>query len=436
MSVSQVASIILTLLSFGFFGFTIYRLIKIFRLTKKEFRFDKIGERALTTLLVAFGQSKMMKRPLAGILHALVWWGFLVITIGSLEMIIDGITGSARFLSFLGPFYSFVTASSDIFALLIIISCVIFLCRRYFTKPKRFIAPEMKPSSRADATFILSLILILMVTLMGMNTAYVSSDMNNYAGAFPVSYYLTPFLSTAEPEQVIIIEKINWWIHITVIYFFLNFLPYSKHFHVIASVPNVFFTRLEPYARLNNMESVTREVKLMLNPSEQGGGVPAPMRFGVKDIEDVTWKTLLDSFTCTECGRCTAVCPANNTGKLLSPRKLFIDLRRRAKDKAPGIIKSGNDFSDGKSLIGSDYITEEELWACTTCMACIEECPVNIDHVPFIVDMRRNLVMEESKVPSALAVMFSNIENNGAPWAFAREDRFNWANEIYLRNTN
>lgn len=435
MSVSQICFTILTLISFGFFSFTIYRLLKIFRITRKEFRFDRIGERAVTTFMVAFGQTKMMKRPLAGILHALVWWGFLVITIGSLEMIIDGITGSARSLSFLGSFYSFITASSDIFALLIIISCAIFLFRRYIIKPRRFKGIEMKPSSRADATFILSLILILMVTLLGMNTAYIASDRNDYTGAFPVSYYLTPLLSSAGPEQVIILEEINWWIHITIIYFFLNFLPYSKHFHVIASVPNVFFTRLEPYAKLGNMESVTREVKLMLNPAEQSSDVPPPTRFGVKDVEDVTWKTLLDSYTCTECGRCTAVCPANNTGKLLSPRKLFIDLRRRAKDKAPGTIKSGSEFSDGKAVIGPDYITPEELWACTTCMACIEECPVNIDHVPFIVDMRRNLVMEESKVPSGLAVMFSNIENNGAPWAFARSDRFNWAQDIYLRNT-
>jgi len=350
------------------------------------------------------------------------------------EMMMDGITGNKKSLSFLGPFYSFVTASSDIFALLIIISCIIFLCRRYFTKPKRFIAPEMKPSSRTDATFILSLILILMVTLIGMNTAYVTSDSNDYSGSFPVSFYFTPALSSLGPEQITTLEKTNWWIHITIIYFFLNFLPYSKHFHVIASVPNVFFTRLEPYAKLNTMESVTHEVKLMLNPSEQSADTPPPQRFGVKDIEDVTWKTMLDAYTCTECGRCTAVCPANITGKLLSPRKLFIDLRRRAKDKAPGIIKSGSNFSDGKSLIGSDYITEEELWACTTCMACIEECPVDIDHVPFIVDMRRNLVMEESKVPSGLAVMFSNIENNGAPWAFSREDRFNWASEIYYGN--
>jgi heterodisulfide reductase subunit C/nitrate reductase gamma subunit len=377
----------------------------------------------------------MMKRPLAGLLHALVWWGFLVITIGSLEMIIDGLTDSSRIFSPLSDFYFFVTASGDIFAALIVLSCIIFLSRRYIIKPKRFIAPEMKPSSRADATFILSLILILMLTLLGMNTAYIASSDSHYSGSFPVSYFLTPLFSSLEHEQVSFIEKANWWTHIVIIYFFLNFLPYSKHFHVFASVPNVFFTRLEPYAKLGNMESVKREVQMILNPALPAEAGPPPARFGVKDAEDVTWKTLLDSYTCTECGRCTAVCPANTTGKLLSPRKLFIDLRRRMKDKSTGLINTGKDFTDSKSLIGTDYITEQELWACTTCMACIEECPVDIDHVPFIVDMRRNLVMEESKVPAQLGAMFSNIENNGAPWAFARDDRMNWASDIEIKTS-
>lgn len=433
MQFSQIIFIVLTLGAFGFFAYTIQRLLKLFHLTQPENRWNNLGRRAVITLLVAFGQTKMMKRPLAGLLHAFVWWGFIVITIGSLEMMIDGITGTERIFSSCGAFYSFVIASGDIFAALIILSCIIFLGRRYITKPKRFIAVEMKPSSRADATFILSLILILMVTLLGLNTAFIADSENHYAGSYPVSYFLTPFFSSLGHEQIAAIEKSCWWIHICIIYFFLNFLPYSKHFHVLASVPNVFFTRLEPYAKLKNMESVTREVKLILDPSLQTDASPPPSRFGVKDAEDVTWKTLLDSYTCTECGRCTAVCPANTTGKLLSPRKLFIDLRRRMKDKSDGLIKTGKEFSDSKTLISTDYISQEELWACTTCMACIEECPVDIDHVPFIVDLRRNLVMEESKVPAQLGTMFSNIENNGAPWAFAAVDRFNWANDIEIK---
>ena len=428
--ISRILFTLITFISFGFFGFTIYRISKFFGLTKKENRFDKIGERLKTTLFVAFGQTKMMKRPLAGILHALVYWGFLVITIGSLEMMIDGMFGTERVLSFLGVFYSIVTASSDIFAGLIIFSCVVFLGRRYITKPKRFIAPEMKPSSRADATFILGMILVLMVTLILMNAAYYSSH-ENRVGYFPIAQWISPLFNETDVNTLFSIEKFNWWAHITIIYFFLNFLPYSKHFHVISSVPNVFFARHEPFAKLSNMESVTREVKLMLDPSSPAPATASePERFGAKDAEDVSWKTLLDSYTCTECGRCTAVCPANTTGKLLSPRKLFIDLRRRMKDKGPGILEEGKLFTDGKAMIGSDYITEEELWACTTCMACMEECPVDIDHVPFIIDMRRNLAMEESKVPAGLAMMFTNIENNGAPWQFSPSDRLNWAKEI------
>jgi len=431
MTTSQLIFIPLTLFAFGFFGYTVFRIAKIFMLTKSENRFDKIGKRITTTLLVAFGQSKMMKRPLAGLLHAFVYWGFLVITIGSLEMMIDGVAGTERALSFLGIFYDFVIASGEIFAALIIISCIIFLGRRYITKPKRFTAVEMKPSSRADATFILGMILVLMISLLGMNIGYLGSHSDNAVGAFPVSKFFVNYFVTQDNILCHSIEKTNWWIHITIIYFFLNFLPFSKHFHVISSVPNVFFTRLEPFSKLKNMESVTREVRLMLDPNAVVSPAPATIeRFGVKDVEDVSWKTLLDSYTCTECGRCTAVCPANTTGKLLSPRKLFIDLRRRMKDKSAGLIASGKEYTDGKSLIGEGYITEEELWACTTCMACIEECPVDIDHVPFILDMRRNLVMEESKIPSGLAAMLSNIENNGAPWQFSPSDRLNWANDI------
>lgn len=425
---------VITLAAFGFFGFTVFRISKYFLLTKKENRFDQLYRRAVTTLLVAFGQTKMMKRPLAGLLHALVYWGFLVITFGSLEMMIDGVAGTDRILSGLGFLYDFMMASSDVFAGLIIVSCIVFLGRRYISKPKRFIAPEMKPSSNADATFILGMILVLMVTLIFMNAAEKVLHPTG-PGAFPVSQWLVPAFSSLDEQTLQTIKSINWWAHILLVYFFLNFLPYSKHFHVISSVPNVFFSRLEPYAKLGNMESVTREVKLMLDPTLQAPEPAAvPERFGVKDVEDVSWKTLLDSYTCTECGRCTAVCPANQTGKKLSPRKLFIDLRRRMKDKGPGMVSGGKDFVDGKSLIQADYISEEELWACTTCMACIEECPVDIDHVPFIIDMRRNLSMEESRVPAGLAMMFTNIENNGAPWAFSPSDRMNWTQGISMKS--
>lgn len=437
MTTSQVIFILFLLSTLGFFGYTCWKIFKLFQLTKPEDRFDKWGERLQTFLLVAFGQSKMMKRPVAGILHALVYWGFLVITVGSAEMVIDGITGTDRVLKFLGSLYSFVTASGELFAFIIVVSSIIFLIRRYITKPKRFEAPEMKPSSRMDATFILGMILVLMFSLVAMNTGYIMTHQGEVAGSFPVSdvlinaFGLTP--TDANHASFYLLEKVNWWIHICLVFIFLNILPYSKHFHVLSSMPNVFFSRLEPYSKLKNMESVKQEVELMMNPSATPPPPSdQPIRFGVKDAEDVSWKTLMDSYTCTECGRCTAVCPANTTGKLLSPRKLFIDLRRRMKDKGTGLISQGAEFSDGKSLVGPDYITEEELWACTTCMACIEECPVDIDHVPFIIDMRRNLVMEESKVPSSLATMFTNIENNGAPWQFSPVDRLLWADDVEI----
>jgi heterodisulfide reductase subunit C len=436
----QIIFTVILIASFGFFGYTISKLVKLFKLTKPENRFDKVGERIATTLLVAFGQSKMMKKPIAGMLHAIVWWGFIVITIGTIEIMIDGVTGTTRVLSFLGPVYNFITACGEIFALLIIISCIIFLFRRYIIKPKRFIAPEMKPASRMDATFILAMILFLMFSLIGMNLGYLVETSRNQpdsmVGSYPVAYTLITLFPSLPEMNMYLFEKVNWWIHILLVLVFLNILPYSKHFHVIMSVPNVFFTRLEPKAKLNNLKSVTKEVQLMMNPETAYAAAPAdtaePPRFGVKDVEDVTWKTLFDAYTCTECGRCTDVCPANTTGKKLSPRKLFIDLRRRMKDKGKGLLEDKN-YNDGKTLISEEYISPEELWACTTCMACIEACPVNIDHVPFVVDMRRNLVMEESRMPNGLAMMMSNIENNGAPWQFSPADRFNWALDVQMK---
>lgn len=438
--ISQIVFTLVLLVSFGVFGYTISRLIKLFKLTRPASRTDKIGERILTTLLVAFGQSKMMKKPVAGILHAVVWWGFLVITIGTIEMMIDGVAGTTRILSFLGPVYNMITASGEVFAILIIFSCIIFLSRRYITKPKRFIAPEMKPSSRMDATFILAMILLLMFSLIGMNVGYVvetgRQHPENLAGYYPVSQLILSIFPEMGDMHLHVFEAANWWIHILLVLLFLNILPYSKHFHVIMSVPNVFLSRLEPKAKLNNLDSVTREVKLMLNPDTTYSAAPAdaplPSRFGVKDVEDVTWKMLFDAYTCTECGRCTDVCPANSTGKKLSPRKLYIDLRRRMKDKGNGLLKDEH-YQDGNSLISDTYISAEELWACTTCMACMEACPVNIDHVPFIIEMRRNLVMEESKIPTGLAMMMSNIENNGAPWQFSPADRFNWAQQVEMK---
>ncbi len=425
----QIAFSIFLVLSLGLFTFTVFRLISFFKLTKKAFPIDRISERLGILALVAFGQSKILRRPMIGLMHALVYWGFLVITVGSLEMVIDGLAGTERVLSFMGPVYSFVTASGDLFAAFIIFACFAFLVRRHVMKVERFSGVEMTPKSSADATMALSMIIILMISLIGMNTGYLAVHGSEAVGYYPVAQYL---VSTISAENAHFVYETNWWTHIVTIFVFMNVLPYSKHFHIFMSMPNVFLTNLKPMTQLNNMESVTKEVKLMMDPNTAfaapAENAPPPERFGVKDIEDVNWKNYADSLTCTECGRCTSVCPANITGKLLSPRKIMVDVRKRMSVKGPGLAKDAN-YTDEKSLVG-DYISTEELWACTTCNACVQECPVNIDHVSLIVDMRRSLVMEESNAPTELVQMFTNIENNGSPWQFSPDDRMNWASGI------
>jgi len=429
----QIAFSIFLALSLGLFTFTVYRLISFFKLTKKAFPIDRISERLSILMLVAFGQSKILRKPVIGLMHALVYWGFLVITIGSAEMVIDGLAGTERILGFMGHMYHFVTASGDLFAAFIIFACAAFLVRRHVMKVKRLFGAEMTTKSSADATLALSMIMLLMISLLGMNAGYLAIHGGDAVGAYPVAAYLVGMIS---PENAHLVHEINWWTHIVTIFVFMNILPYSKHFHIFMSMPNVFLTNLKPMTELNNMESVTREVKLMMDPNTAFAApaedAPPPERFGVKDIEDVNWKNYIDSLTCTECGRCTSVCPANITGKLLSPRKIMIDVRKRMSVKGPGLTKDEN-YTDQKSLVG-DYISTEELWACTTCNACVQECPVNIDHVSLIVDMRRNLVMEESNAPPEIVQMFTNIENNGSPWQFSPDDRMNWASGIVAKS--
>jgi len=298
---------------------------------------------------------------------------------------------------------------------------------------KRFSGVEMNAHSKADATLALSIILLLMVSLIGYNAAYLKTFGTEAIGFYPISQLLVSFVPETSAHTIM---EVGWWAHIALVLGFMNMLPYSKHFHVFMSVPNVFLSRLGPMTKMNNMESVTKEVKLMMNPdtafaAPADGEVAPPERFGIKDIEDVGWNNYVDSLACTHCGRCTAVCPANITGKLLSPRKILVDTRHRMNDKGLQYA-ADNKYDDGKALVG-DYITKEELWACTTCHACVQECPINIDHVSLIMDMRRYLVMEESAAAPELNMMFTNIENNGAPWQFAMSDRMNWAENITLR---
>jgi len=431
----QIIFLVVLLITLLVFAYTVRRYTGYFKHTRRGFPVKQLGRRFGVMMEVAIGQTKIFRRPVIGLLHALVFWGFLVILIGSIEMVIDGLFGTERVLSVLGGFYNFIIASGDIFALIIAVAILVFLFRRLFLHVKRFSGIEMKHISHLDANVALTMILLLMVSLLGMNTFYIQSTIESgheVVGVFPVSQFLAGFIKAGEHTHMW--HDVCWWTHISLIFVFANYLPYSKHFHVFMSVPNVFLSRLEPLGKLDTMESITKEVKIMMDPDQAFASPPegaeteeeVPERFGILDVEDVSWKNYFDSLACTECGRCTSVCPANTTGKLLSPRKIVMDVRARMKEKGPGLIRNGNEFSDNRSLL-RDYISEEELWACTLCNACAQECPININHPSIIVGMRRYLVMEESAAPGELNAIFSNIENNGAPWQFAQDDRMLWA---------
>jgi len=434
----QVIFAITLLITIGVFSYTVKRLVGLFRLTRPAFPVKDFWKRTRIMLSVALGQTKIFRRPVIGTFHALVFWGFCVILIGSIEMVIDGLSGAERVLKILGPVYDFIMASGDIFALIVAISIIIFLSRRVFFHIKRFEGIEMKRISHIDANIALSFILFLMVSLLTMNVGYLGAQKisgGTVDGVYPVAGMLLSLFPRLDAAGFKHMYEISWWSHILLIFFFANYLPYSKHFHVFMSVPNVFLSRLDPLGKLPNMDSITREVRLMMNPETAYSAAPAdavPERFGVKDAEDASWKNYFDSLACTQCGRCTSVCPANLTGKKLSPRKIMMDLRARMNEKGPLMVKNGRDFNDQRSLL-RDFISEEELWACTTCNACAKECPININHPTLIVDMRRYLVMEEASAPGELKAVFNNIENNGAPWQYSAEDRLNWTKDLEIR---
>lgn len=428
----QIIFIPLLILSFGILVYSIRRIFLLGRLTK-SYPVRHIGKRIWKMIEVAFFQTKIFRMPLLGFLHAIVFWGFCVILLGSVEMMIDGVTGLEKSLSFLSIVYKMIIILGDIYAWLVLLAICVFLVRRIFLKVKRFTGIEMKHKSHQDANFALSLILILMITLIKMNIASYSMHPEESQGFYPISsLFGNFFIALKNPSLLKVGFEINWWTHIIVIFVFMNVLPYSKHFHVFMSIPNVFLSRLESLGKLPNMDNITKEVKMMMNP-ETAFTVSSESveigRFGVKDVEDVTWKNYMDALSCTECGRCTSSCPANITGKKLSPRKLMIDLRARMKEKGQMMLKKGKSFNDEKSLL-RNYISTEEIWACTTCNACAQECPVNINHPELIVFLRRYLVMEESAAPSGLNTMFANIENNGAIWQFSPEDRLLWTTEL------
>ncbi len=397
-------------------------------------------ERFNNMMMIAFGQSKMIKRPIAGFLHVIVYLGFIIINIEVLEIIIDGLFGTHRSFSIFGGFYDFLIASFEILAILVIISVILFWTRRNVQKIRRFLNPEMKGWPKNDANIILYIELVLMVLFLTMNAAdyhLQQAEVASYtqAGSFPVSQFIAPFFDGMESSSVILIERIAWWLHILGILFFLNYLYYSKHLHILLAFPNTYFGKVTPKGKFPNNKTVTSEVKLMMDPNADPFAAPAPSeenqvpeKFGASDVTDLNWVQLLNAYTCTECGRCTSECPANQTGKKLSPRKIMMDTRDRLEDIGKNIDKNGSYVDDGKQLL-DDYITREELWACTTCNACVEACPVSIDPLSIIMDMRQYLVMEQSAAPNELNISMTNIENNGAPWPYNQMDRLNWKNE-------
>jgi heterodisulfide reductase subunit C len=430
--VLQVIFLIVTVAAIALFSLNVRKIIRNINLGKDTDRSDRPAERLFTMLKVAFGQSKMVKRPLAAILHLFVYVGFVVINLEVLEIIIDGLFGTHRiFAAPLGGLYHVLIASFEVLAALVLLGVVAFYARRNIIKLKRFTGTEMTKWPRSDANIILIVEVFLMAAFLFMNAAdsklqQLGASHYILAGSFPVSSFLLPLLPDSE-SALIIMERFCWWFHIIGIFAFLNYLPYSKHFHIIMAFPNTYYSNLEPKGEFSNMASVTNEVKAMLDPSYIPEPVPEEGRFGAKDISDLTWKNLMDAYTCTECGRCTSVCPANMTGKLLSPRKIMMDTRDRMVEVGNNIDKHGKYHQDGKSLL-DNYISREEIWACTTCNACTDACPINIDPLAIIVELRRYSVMEEALAPSSLNNMFGNIENNGAPWKYSPADRANWTN--------
>lgn len=397
---------------------------------------DNPAARWKQMLWVAMGQSKMVKRPVAGFFHILIYAGFVLINIEVLEILIDGLLGTHRFFAhYLGSIYDVAIGFFEILALGVLVACVVFLGRRFVTKVPRLQMSELKGWPMKDATIILVVEIVLMGALLKMNAAeqvlVKRGEMVGH-GSFPVSQYLIGFFDGFSTGSVHMIERICWWFHFVGIVVFLNYVPYSKHWHIIMSFPNVYYTPLKPKGSFENLDYVTTEVKLMMDPAAAPpDGYEPPTGFGAKDVQDLSWKNLMDAYTCTECGRCSSVCPANQTGKLLSPRKVMMDTRDRLEEVGNGMDaakKAGTPvegrFEDGKDL--HSYISTEELWACTTCNACAEACPVNINPVDIIVQMRQYQVMEKSAAPSELNNMFTNLENNGAPWQFNQMDKANW----------
>ena len=436
---SQIFFIIIFAAAFGLFTRSVMDIRRNILLGKDADYSDNPAKRWRNVLLLALGQKKMFRNPLVAILHFFVYAGFIIINIEILEIILDGILGTHRlFAPYLGVVYTFLINAFEVLAVLVIIACIVFLIRRNIIKLKRFASRDLNGWPRSDANYILFTEIILMLLFLTMNTAdglLQSRGYGHYAehitGNFIVSGMLMPVYDSLSDSSLVALERSCWWLHIVGILAFMNYLPYSKHLHIILAFPNAYYARLKPKGEMNNMAAVQNEVLYAMQPElapTPDPDAPTP-KFGAKDVFDLSWKNLLDAYTCTECGRCSAACPANITGKALSPRKIMMDTRDRLTEVGKN-IKTNNQFEDdGKSLLHS-YITVEELRACTTCNACVEECPVSISPLEIILELRRSLIMEESNAPQEWNAMFSNIENNFAPWKFSPDDRDKWTSEM------
>jgi ferredoxin len=453
-SIQNILFLVLVAVGFGLFAWQARRIRANILVGRDRDLSDQPGQRAWKTLLVAFGQRKMFTRPTPALLHLVVYVGFLTINFEVLEMLLDGALGTHRLLGFAGPFYAALVGTNEILGVLVVLAVAALWWRRNVGGVRRFTGVEMRAWPRLDANLILYAEGVLMAALFLMNSADLKLHQvagQTLTGAYPISSLLVGVLPD-NPAVLAGLERLGWWVHIIGILVYLNYLPSSKHFHIILAFPNVWYSRLVPPGQFSNVESITHEVKAMLDPSyvmpppsmAPDGSVVAPATFGAQDVDDLPWTSLLNAYSCTECGRCTSVCPANLTGKLLSPRKIIMDTRDRVEEKHNSLLifqpslygseahhAAPEEVDKEAHTLLRGYVTPEELWACTTCNACVEACPVSINPLESILEMRRFLVLEEAAAPPALNAMFANIENNGAPWAFSPSDRFNWADDLF-----
>ena len=427
---------VLLLLSITLFVINCKKILRNIKIGRDIDRFNNKKVRFYKMLRLAFGQTKMLNKPVVGLLHLIVYIAFILINIELIEIIIDGLTGSHRvFGPYLGVFYDFLIGFFEILAFLVIISVIIFLIRRNLMKISRFISNDLSGWPKSDGNYILYIELVLMFLFLNMNaTDQVLQNANylNYGtyGSFPISSFISPIYENLDIDYVVFVERTSWWLHIIGILFFLNYLYYSKHLHIILAFPNTYFSNLNTSGKFSNLKSVYKEVKAMLDPDSDpysNDNLNETEIFGAKDVFDLNWFQLLSAYTCTECGRCSSECPANQTGKLLSPRSIMMKTRDRIEEVGKNLDRNKVFKDDGKKLL-NDYITKEELWACTTCNACVESCPIGIDPLSIIIDLRRYMVMEESSAPNEINNMMNNLENNGAPWPFNQQDRLNWKN--------